>query len=261
MDNINVRKVVIVLGVVLILFTAAKTIAELKTISFIGRTTPATNIITVSGKGEVLATPDIATFSFGVTEEASTVEIAQKNATEKMNTILDYVKKSGVDEKDIKTTSYNIYPRYDYRTTIALPTTKIPQSESYYYRGGEQVLAAYVVSQTIEVKVRKLTDSGKLLSGVGEFGATNVSGLTFTQDKQDQLVREARDKAIADARDQAKVLAKSLGVDLGDITSFYESGNNPGPIYMQKARPWVWVVVVQHQPLKFQQVRTKLSQT
>lgn len=221
MDNTNVRKVVIVLGVVLILFTAAKTIAELKTISFIGRTTPATNVITVSGKGEVLATPDIATFSFGVTEEASTVEIAQKNATEKMNTILDYVKKSGVDEKDVKTTSYNIYPRYDYL------------SSGMY--GGKQVLAAYVVSQTIEVKVRKLTDSGKLLSGVGEFGATNVSGLTFTQDKQDALVREARDKAIADARDQAKVLAKSLGVDLGDITSFYESGNNPGPIYYAKS--------------------------
>lgn len=221
MDNTNVRKMVIVLGVVLILFTVAKTIAELKTISFMGRTTPATNVITVSGKGEVLATPDIATFSFGVTEEASTVEIAQKNATDKMNTILDYVKKSGVDEKDIKTTSYNIYPRYDYL------------SSGMY--GGKQVLAAYVVSQTIEVKVRKLTDSGKLLSGVGEFGATNVSGLTFTQDNQDALVREARDKAIADARDQAKVLAKSLGVSLGDITSFYESGNNPGPIYYAKS--------------------------
>lgn len=226
MENTNVRKIAVILGIVLTVFIAAKTLAEFKAMSYIGKTTPMTNVISVSGKGEILATPDIATFSFAVTAEAGTVEVAQKQATEKINAILDYVKKSEVSEKDVKTTSYNIYPRYEYRATSA---------SAPYYGGGKQVLVAYVVSQTIEVKVRKLADAGKLLSDIGEFGATDVSGLTFTEDNHDKLVREARDIAIKDARDQARVLAKSLGVRLGDITSFYESGNNPGPIYYAKS--------------------------
>ncbi len=219
-DNTNFRKVVVAFGVILTIFVAVKTIAEFKAMSYIGKSSPATNVITVSGKGEVLATPDIAVLTFGVTEEAPTVGVAQKKATDKMNASIDYIKKAGVDEKDIKTVSYNIYPRYDY-------------VGSGRYSGGKQVLAAYVVSQMIEIKVRKLTDAGKLLSGIGDFGATSISGLTFTQDNQDQLIREARDKAIQDARGQAKFLAKSLGVHLGDVTSFYESGNS-GPIYYAK---------------------------
>lgn len=224
MENLNtnpvVRKSVIVLLVILIAFAAVKTIAELKSFSFIGKATTMQNVINVTGKGEVLTTPDIATFSFTVSEEGLIVSNAQKAATDKMAKILDYVKQSGVEEKDVKTVSYDIYPRYDY------------QGGMY---PGKQILAGYVVSQTIQVKVRKMEDAGKLLSGIGEFGATNVSGLTFTVDAQDELAREARDKAIEDARTQAEALAKSLGVKLGNITSFYETTPyQPYPLYYSK---------------------------
>lgn len=224
MENLNtnpvIRKSVTALLITLIAFAAVKTLGELKGMSYIGKATTMQNVINVTGKGEVLTTPDIATFSFTVSEENLVVSEAQKAATDKMAKILEYVKTSGVEEKDVKTVSYNIYPRYDY------------QGGMYSSR---QVLAGYVVSQTIEVKVRKMEDAGKLLSGIGEFGATNVSGLAFTVDAQDELVREARDKAIEDAREQAEELARSLGVKLGDITSFYESSPyQPYPIYYAK---------------------------
>lgn len=206
----------------LVAFTAVKLVSEIKGVSLIGAGVPVTDSITVSGTGDVLATPDIATFSFTVEEEAAAVPAAQKAATEKMNAVLAYVKKAGVDDKDVKTLSYNIYPRYEYQGATI-------------YNSGKQVLAAYVVSQTVEVKVRKLDDAGTILSGIGEYGATNVSGLNFTVDKQTEVDREARDKAIADAREQAEVLARSLGVHLGRIVSFSESGSRyPQPIYYAK---------------------------
>lgn len=217
------RKIAVVLGVVLVIFVAAKTIAELKGMAYIGKNTPMNNVISVSGKGEVIATPDIATFSFGVTEEAASVSVAQEAATKKMNAILDYIKKNGVEDKDIKTSGYNIYPRYDYI------------SGAYGY-GGKQVLGGYVVSQQVTVKVRKIEDAGNLLSGIGEFGATDVSGLSFIQDDEDALVRQARDLAVADARAQAKALAKSLGVRLGDIVSYYENPGYGYPVPMYYAK-------------------------
>jgi len=179
--------------------------------------------ITFTGKGEVVVKPDIATVSFGVTVENLNVGKAQTDATTKMNNIIDLLKTKGVAEKDIKLTNYNIYPRYDYL-----------QAQIYPYTG-KQTLAAYVVSQTVEVKIRDISKAGEILSGVGEFGVTDVSGLTFTVDNEEVVKDQARDLAITDAKAQAKTLAKSLGVRLVKITNFSENGNYPVYYEMNKS--------------------------
>lgn len=179
------------------------------------------NTISVSGKGEVIVKPDIATISFGVTTENLEVAKAQAESTTRMNNILSFLKVNGVDEKDIKTTNYSIYPRYDYT-----------QNKVYPYNG-KQTLGAYVVSQNVEVKIRDIAKAGTLLAGVGEYGVTDVSGLTFGVDKIDEVSDEARDLAIKDARAEAEVLAKSLGVKLVRIVSFSEN-NYPMPYYAKE---------------------------
>jgi uncharacterized protein YggE len=89
------------------------------------------------------------------------------------------------------------------------------------------VLTGYEVSQTISVKIRKIDDAGKILVGVGDKGATNISGVSFSVDKKEAIEADARAKAIQDAEEKAKVLAKSLGVKLTRIVSFSESGGGP----------------------------------
>lgn len=210
------KSVVIVLGL-LSLFLAAKFIAEVKGFRFIGSYPQGQSVISVTGKGEVVGIPDIATFSFSVTEESLIIKTAQDEAAKQTNTILAFLKAQGVAEKDIKTSGYNIYPRYEYGTADAL----------YPYPQGKQKLAAYVVSQSVTVKVRDLENAGKILGGLGELGATDVSGLSFDFDKRDDLVKEARDKAIAEARSEAAKLAKSLGVRLVRIVSYSEGGYYP----------------------------------
>ena len=182
------------------------------------------NTITVSGTGDVVVKPDIATVSFGVSAENIDVSKAQTDSATKMNDIISFLKKDGVDEKDIKTADYSIYPRYDYTQT----------SQVYPYNG-KQVLAAYVVSQTVEVKIRDISKAGDILSGIGGLGVTNVSGLTFTVDNDQVVKDQARDLAIKDAQAQAKVLANSLGIKLVKITSFSENGNYPVMYALDKA--------------------------
>ncbi|HRH22986.1 MAG TPA: SIMPL domain-containing protein [Candidatus Paceibacterota bacterium] len=220
MSNLKMGGVVLV--ALLSLFVLTKIITELKGLPSVGKNNPIMNTITVTGKGEVVTVPDIATFSFSVTEEALVVADAQKKSAEKINAILKFLKDSGVEDKDIKTSNYTIYPRYEYPVV------------GYYGSTGEQVLAGYVVSQSIEVKVRDLDNAGKLLSGIGEYGATDVSGLTFSVDAYDDLLKEAREKAIKEARSDAEKLAKDLGVTLVRITSYYDQGNYP-PIYYAKS--------------------------
>lgn len=218
----------LVLVIVVAVFFATKAVKELKTLGFVGKELSPSATIMVSGEGEVLTKPDIASFSFTVEKESLNVAEAQSGSAKIVNDILAELKKLGVADKDVETLGYSIYPRYEY----------ISGGVSYEYypqNGGKRELAGYTVSQTIEVKVRKIADAGKIISSIGEMGATNLSGLSFSVDKEEEFKAEARKEAIANAQNKAKILAKDLGVTLVRVTSFSESGNYPGPIYYTKS--------------------------
>ena len=214
---------------VLALFLFILALSALKEYRYIGAGLAAANTISVNGEGEVFAVPDIATFSVTVQEEAKEVQDAQEVATEKGNGIIAYLKEQGIEEKDIKTTDYSVYPQYDYTREVC-PTSS-PDGFPTPCVSGKQVLRGYQVSQTLTVKVRDTEKAGALLAGVGELGATNVSGLSFTVDDDDALRAEARGKAIEDARVKAAELAKQLGVRLVRVIGFTESegGYPPQP--------------------------------
>ncbi|MEK7567883.1 MAG: SIMPL domain-containing protein [Patescibacteria group bacterium] len=228
----KLTKTLVWLVAVGVIFMAAKTINEFRKGAYIGRDVASQNTITVTGEGEVLAKPDIATFTFSVTEEGKTVSEAQKKATDKTNKTMDFLKKRDVDDKkDTKTLSYNINPKYEY---YYQPQIMAPCSVDYCPPRPvkEPKIIGYEVSQTIEVKVRKLEDAGNLLTGVGEIGVQNVGGLQFKIEDEDKVKREAQEKAIDVAKEKAEKLADQLGVSLVRITNFSEGGNYP--IYYNK---------------------------
>jgi len=170
--------------------------------------------INVRGVGEVMAKPDIGNFSFSVMAEGADAASAQNDSATKINAILDYLKEAGVEEKDIKTSSYYLNPKYRYDSRVCPANSYCPP--------GEPIIDGYEVSQTITVKVRNLDESGNLISGVGDRGATNISGLSFTIDDEEVLKAEARATAIADAKEKAEKLADDLGVSIVRIMGYYE---------------------------------------
>lgn len=178
------------------------------------------NTVSVSGKGEIFAKPDIASFSFSVEAEAPDAAAAQKKSADSINTIYAHLKDNGIEEKDIKTSGYALNPKYRWEQGVCTQWN-CPQ--------GKQILEGYQVNQTITVKVRDTATAGDLISNVGEKGATNISGLEFTIDDDEKLKREARELAIKDARENAKKLAEDLGQRLGRMVSYYE--DQGGPIY------------------------------
>ena len=85
-----------------------------KQYEYIGRPTTQRDTISIEAEGKVTALPDIASVSIGVQTEKKTVSDAQKENTSKMNAIIAKVMSMGVAKEDVKTTSYTIYPQYDY---------------------------------------------------------------------------------------------------------------------------------------------------
>ncbi|MCH8050012.1 SIMPL domain-containing protein [Patescibacteria group bacterium] len=219
MRHDKIKGSIILVLLLLSLFLFVKTVGEIKSYRFIGGGVPATNTITVSGVGEVFAVPDIGSFSFSVSEEKVTVKEAQAEATRKINVALGLLRGANVEERDIKTTAYNVYPQYTYIREICKP--------GFPCGGGKRELTGYNVSQTISVKIRDIDKAGEILAEIGSVGVTNVSGLNFTIDDEDELKRDARREAIDDARAKAKQLARDLGVKLIRVVSFSEGGGYP----------------------------------
>jgi uncharacterized protein len=171
--------------------------------------------ITVSGTGKVTAKPDVAVADLAITVEGPTADAAQTEANQKSQSVVDYLKKAGVEEKDIRTSGYNIYPQYDYVS-------------------GRTRIRGYQVTQSLTVKVRDLKKAETILDGVVSAGVNQVNNFRFEIDEPEKLQVEARAKAIADANDKANELKKQLGIRLGRLVSFNESGNGvPVPIYFK----------------------------
>jgi hypothetical protein len=184
-------------------------------------TSPAT--ISVTGEGEVLAVPDIGQFTFSVQVEAADATAAQEQSGTKVNSIIAFLKESGIEDKDIKTLNYNLSPNYRWEERVCVPGS--------FCGPGEQIQDGFSVNQSVQVKVRNTADASTILTGVGEREATNISGLDFVIDDTDALMMEAREKAIADAKEKAVALADDLGVQLVKIAAYSENNSryNPAP--------------------------------
>ncbi len=220
------RKALFGVFILLGLFLLVQTFSSFSALRYIGTGVSASNTISISGHGEALGVPNVATFTFSVVSQKLTVAEAQEEATEKINTITADLKTAGIADKDIKTIDYSVFPRYEYQQAICqggvCPT-------------GKQVLLGYEVRQTTSVKVHDTAEAGDLLTQVGGKGASEVSGLSFTFDDPDSVQAEARDGAIKDAKEKAEKLADSLGVNLVRVVNFSENGGGsyPAPMYNQ----------------------------
>jgi hypothetical protein len=240
----KVWKIGAIVGILLAVYLLALSIGQFKSIGYIGSGIQPTNTIAVDGTGDAYAIPDVATFSFTVTETAKTVTAAQTAATTKANAALAAVKAAGVADKDIQTTSYNINPDYQYQNAVCPQSVSsdssgvssgsmiaVSPTSIAYCPPGKSVLTGYDVSETVTVKVRNLDNAGSIFASIGSLGVQNVNGLDFSVDNPDAVQAQARATAIADAQTKAKTLASQLGVSLARIVSFSENNNSyPQPI-------------------------------
>ncbi len=206
----------IVCWVVFILFLASLFILsvvlirnEIERGRYISQNAESRNTISVSETGEVYTKPDLALVDLSVITEKVSVSEAMSENTELMDGVIEAVKNEGVEQKDIKTVSFNLYPRYDYIEV--------------YYPSGKRVLTGYEVRQTLQVKIRDLGKIGSIIQSATETGANQVGSLQLTVDNQDELKEKAREEAITKAKSKAEKLADQLGVELGDIVNFGES--------------------------------------
>ena len=164
----------------------------------------------VSGSAVVYAKADIANISVGLkTEVKKTAAEATLENSKTMNKILEAVRDLEIEDKDIKTTNYNLRPVYNW-------------TES---RGQE--LKGYEVSQNVTLKIRNLESIGAIIERTTELGANQVGDINFTIDDEFELKNEAREMAIEKAKEKAGLIASQAGLKLGKLKGVSETSYSP----------------------------------
>jgi uncharacterized protein len=187
---------------------------------------PETGTIVVSGIGRVAVEPDVADLRLGVSVGRPSVEAARTEAGRTMDAILAAVDATGVARRDVRTSMLSVQPRYDYRD------------------GRAPALTGYEVANVVEVTVRDLGQLGAVVDGTLAAGATSMDGLTFRLADPAPAEREARIRAMAEARARADVLAEAAGLAILGVSDVVEADPARPPMPYPKARGMVMAAEV-----------------
>lgn len=168
--------------------------------------------ITVSGEGTVTVKPDTATLSIGVSTLAKTARESRDQAASEMNKLLDSLKSSGVDEKDITTTQFNLNAEYNYAANI-------------------RTFNGYRVIHIVSAKIRNVDRVADTLDAAVDATGNDlqIGSVAFMVGDPKQLASQARTAAMADAASKAQQLADAGGVRLGKPVSVTET-STPSPM-------------------------------
>ena len=169
--------------------------------------------IRVSGTGTVSVEPDVAILQVGVEVFAGKVSTARSEASKAMDSVVSVLKKEGVEENDIQTTRFNIYPRYDYEE-VTINGKRI----------GTQGLTGYTVNNTVKAKIYEIDKVGEIIDKGADAGGdyARINGVDFTVDDPTPYQTEIRKMAVEDAVGKAQEYALLTNVELGPVVELNE---------------------------------------
>jgi len=189
--------------------------------------------IHVTGAGTVTVQPDLAILNIGVSATADTVKEAMNKANTSLNAMLEALKKHGIESKDIQTTHFSVYPKYDSYETYSCPKDGQPaiapdrsMPSDACHREWKQKLTGYQVTNQLTIKIRGDKEVGPVIDDMVAAGgdAAQVQGIHFTVDDTKALAAKAREAAVKAAMEQAQQFATLTGVGLGKLVYISQSG-------------------------------------
>jgi uncharacterized protein YggE len=161
--------------------------------------------------GEVSRVPDLAIVNAGVVTRSPNAATAIQENADKMAQVIAALKRAGIADRDIQTSSINLNAEYRY------PDNQPPQ------------LTGYTATNQLTVKFHDIRSSGKILDALVAQGVNQISGPNLTVEHPEQALDEARAKAVAEGRARAELYARSLGMQVVRVVSISESGGYAPP--------------------------------
>ena len=175
----------------------------------------------VVATGEVTRVPDLARISAGVLSQAPIAVAALAANSTQMTRVLAALRRSGIAERDIQTSSVSLSPSYRYVDNQA------------------PVLTGYQASNQVTIRFREIARAGAILDTLVREGANQIAGPSLEVERPGPALDEARVLALRAARARADIYAGAAGLRVSRILSITENGGDyrppsPQPIAMMQ---------------------------
>jgi len=167
--------------------------------------------ISVTGEGKVRVTPDQAVVTVGVQNSGKEAAEVKKLNDETIDKVIKFLKKSGIPTTDFKTNNVSLYKNYDY----------------------EKKKSTYEANQTLAITLKDLSKYDAIMMGLNETGINSIQGVEFKSSKMEDYEKEARKKAMLNAKQKANDYVSVLGQKVGKalIISDNSAVAYPQPMY------------------------------
>lgn len=163
--------------------------------------------VSVTGEGVIEVIPDQVAIKVRVENKGKTAIEVKKQNDEAIDAVLKFCRKMKVDKKNISTGRINLNKNYDY------------QKKNYHY----------TANQSLNILLVDLDKYEKLMQGLLESGINRIDGVEFKSSQIEKYKREARIKAVKNAKEKAVTYAKVLDQSVGKAISISESSVNNYP--------------------------------
>jgi uncharacterized protein YggE len=180
-------------------------------------------VLDINAEGRTSRVPDLATIRAGVVSQADTAAAAMADNAARMSRVLAALKRAGVAQRDIATSTVSLNPQYRYTD------------------GQPPAILGYQATNTVTVRFRDVARSGTILDALVAQGANQIDGPNLSIDQPDAALDAARTDALKKARARADLYAAAAGLRVARIVSIAEQGQDSGsqpirPMAMMRAK-------------------------
>jgi uncharacterized protein YggE len=177
--------------------------------------------VSVTGTGEVEATPDVAVLKLGVISTGKTTALATEVNNKSIRRIINVLKDKGIEDDDYETSRFQLIPQRQYR------------------KGEPPKITGFQVSNLLIVRIYELGMVGQVMQAAIDAGGNNFESLSYMLEEEKEIVEEARVRALEDAVEKAELMCNVLDVALGKPLSIQEirrgGHSNYSPMMMESA--------------------------
>lgn len=167
--------------------------------------------ISVTGEGKIKIVPDQAVINVGFQNTGKDSKEVKTLNDEVVDKVIKFLKKTGIPATDYKTTNVSLYKNYDY------------EKKKYNFQA----------NQSLTITLKDLSKYDELMMGLNDAGVNSISGVEFKSSKMDDYEKEARKKAILDAKQKAQDYVSVLGQKVGKALLITDNSQSyiPQPMY------------------------------
>ncbi|NBU82531.1 MAG: DUF541 domain-containing protein [Flavobacteriaceae bacterium] len=167
--------------------------------------------ISVTGEGKIKIVPDQAVVTVGFQNSGKDAKEVKTLNDEVVDKVIKFLKKSGIPATDYKTNNVSLYKSYDY------------EKKKYNFQA----------NQTLSITLKDLTKYDEIMMGLNDTGVNSIHGVEFKSSKMEEYERDARKKAILNAKQKAQDYVSVLEQKVGKALLITDNSQSyyPQPMY------------------------------